>query len=43
LSGERVVVESREEKLPLTGSKVGIEANTTSALFFDPKTELRVK
>ena len=42
-SGERVVVESREEKLPLTGSKVGIEANTTSALFFDPKTELRVK
>ncbi len=43
MSGERVVVESREEKLPLTGSKVGIEANTTSALFFDPKTELRVK
>ena len=42
-SGERVVVESREEKLPLTGSKVGIEANTTSALFFDPKTELRIK
>ena len=41
--GERVVVESREEKLPLTGSKVGIEANTTSALFFDPKTELRIK
>jgi len=41
--GERVVVESREEKLPVTGSKVGIEANTTSALFFDPKTELRVK
>ena len=39
--GERVVVESRENKLP--GSKVGIEANTTSALFFDPKTELRVK
>ncbi|MDA9060643.1 sn-glycerol-3-phosphate ABC transporter ATP-binding protein UgpC [Candidatus Thioglobus sp.] len=43
LSGERIVVESREEKLPLTGSKVGIEANTTSALFFDSKTELRVK
>ena len=42
-SGERVVVESREEKLPLTGSKVGIEANTTSALFFDPKTELRIR
>jgi len=42
-SGERVVVESREEKLPLTGSKVGIKANTTSALFFDPKTELRIK
>ena len=41
--GERVVVESRENKLPITGSKVGIEANTTSALFFDPKTELRVK
>jgi lactose/L-arabinose transport system ATP-binding protein len=41
--GERVVVESREEKLPVTGSKVGIEANTSSALFFDPKTELRVK
>jgi len=41
--GERVVVESREEKLPLTGSKVGIEANTTSALFFDPKTELRIR
>ncbi|MDB9937552.1 sn-glycerol-3-phosphate ABC transporter ATP-binding protein UgpC [Candidatus Thioglobus sp.] len=43
LSGERIVVESREEKLPFTGSKVGIEANTTSALFFDSKTELRVK
>ncbi len=42
-SGERVVVESREDKLPTTGSKVGIETNTTSALFFDPKTELRVK
>ena len=42
-SGERVVVESREEKLPLTGSKVGIEANTTSALFFDPETELRIR
>jgi len=42
-SGERVVVESREEKLPLTGSKVGIKANTTSALFFDPKTELRIR
>jgi lactose/L-arabinose transport system ATP-binding protein len=41
--GERVVVESRENKLPITGSKVGIEANSTSALFFDPKTELRVK
>jgi lactose/L-arabinose transport system ATP-binding protein len=41
--GERVVVESREEKLPVTGSKVGIEANTSSALFFNPKTELRVK
>ncbi len=41
--GERVVLESRENKLPITGSKVGIEANTTSALFFDPKTELRVK
>ena len=41
--GERVVVESREDKLPITGSKVGIEANTSSALFFDPKTELRVK
>jgi lactose/L-arabinose transport system ATP-binding protein len=41
--GERVGVESRENKLPITGSKVGIEANTTSALFFDPKTELRVK
>ena len=41
--GERVVVESREDKLPITGSKVGIEANTSSALFFNPKTELRVK
>ena len=42
-SGDRVVVESRDEKLPSTSAKVGIEAKTSKALFFDPKTELRVK
>ena len=42
-SGDRVVVESRDEKLPSTKAKVGIEAKTSKALFFDPKTELRVK
>jgi lactose/L-arabinose transport system ATP-binding protein len=42
-NGERIVVESREEKLPSTGSSVGIEVKASKALFFDPKTELRVK
>jgi len=42
-SGERIVVESREEKLPSSGAMVGIEAKTSKVLFFDPKTELRVK
>ena len=42
-SGDRVVVESRDEKLPSTRAKVGIEVKASKALFFDPKTELRVK
>lgn len=42
-SGDRVVVESRDEKLPSTSAKVGIEVKASKALFFDPKTELRVK
>ncbi len=42
-SGDRVVVESRDEKLPSTRTKVGIEVKASKALFFDPKTELRVK
>jgi lactose/L-arabinose transport system ATP-binding protein len=42
-SGERIVVESREEKLPSSGTMVGIEAKTSKVLFFNPKTELRVK
>jgi lactose/L-arabinose transport system ATP-binding protein len=42
-NGERIVVESREEKLPSTGALVGIKAKASKALFFDPKTELRVK
>ena len=42
-NGEKIVVESREEKLPATGSKVGIEAKTSKVLLFDPKTELRIK
>ena len=42
-SGDRVVVESREEKLPSTGSKVGITSTPNKALFFDPTTEQRVK
>ena len=40
---ERIVVESREEKLPSTGTLVGVEAKASKALFFDPKTELRIK
>ena len=43
VNGERIVVESREEKLPSTGALVGIKAKASKALFFDPKTELRVK
>ena len=42
-SGDRVVVESREEKLPSTGSKVGIASTPNKALFFDPTTEQRVR
>ena len=42
-NGERIVVESREEKLPSSGDQVGIKANASKALFFDPKTELRIK
>ena len=42
-NGERIVVESREENLPSTGSLVGVEAKASKALFFDPETELRVK
>ena len=42
-SGERIVVESREEKLPSSGAMVGIKAKTLKVLFFNPKTELRVK
>ena len=42
-NGEKIVVESREEKLPATGSMVGIEAKTSKVLLFDPKTELRIK
>lgn len=42
-SGDRIVVESREGKLPTTGSKTGIKANSSKALFFDPKTGQRVK
>jgi lactose/L-arabinose transport system ATP-binding protein len=42
-SGDRVVVESREEKLPSTGSKVGIASTPSKALFFDPITEQRVR
>lgn len=42
-SGDRIVVESREGKLPTTGSKAGIKANSSKALFFDPKTGQRVK
>ncbi len=42
-SGERIVVESREEKLPSSGAMVGIKAKTSKVLFFNPKTELRVK
>lgn len=42
-SGDRVVVESREEKLPSTGSKVGITSTPNKALFFDPTTEQRVR
>lgn len=42
-SGDRVVVESREEKLPSTGSKVGIASTPNKALFFDPITEQRVR
>ena len=42
-NGERIVVESREEKLPSTGTLVGVEAKASKALFFDPKTELRIK
>ena len=42
-SGDRVVVESRDEKLPSTSAKVGIEVKASKAIFFDPKTELRVK
>ena len=42
-SGERIVVEARDSKLPATGSKVGAEVITSSALFFDPKTELRIR
>ena len=43
VNGERVIVESRDEKLPVNGSKVGIEVIPSKALFFDPKTQLRVK
>jgi lactose/L-arabinose transport system ATP-binding protein len=43
VSGERVIVESRDEKLPATGSKVGIEVIPSKSLFFDPKTQLRIK
>ena len=42
-NGERIVVESREEKLPSTGTLVDVEAKASKALFFDPKTELRIK
>jgi lactose/L-arabinose transport system ATP-binding protein len=42
-NGERIVVESREEELPSTGTLVGVEAKASKALFFDPKTELRIK
>ena len=42
-SGERIVVESREEKLPSSGAMVGIKAKTSKVLLFNPKTELRVK
>jgi lactose/L-arabinose transport system ATP-binding protein len=42
-NGERIVVESREEELPSTGTLVGVEAKASKALFFDPITELRIK
>ena len=42
-NGERIVVESRDDKLPKTAAKVGIKVDTSRALLFDPKTELRVR
>jgi lactose/L-arabinose transport system ATP-binding protein len=43
VNGDRVVVESRQEKLPIAGDKVGITSYPNKALFFDPATEQRIK